>query len=208
MTWVHITTCFSSNNSTFYYPIGLTWSAHISQIRSGGSWQMQNSRSMNNRASLLSPYARQQRLLNVMICLCTMLKEYTHTKSEESISCRGDSISFALLLTRVIRLNAVKFNKMACRNSEIKRQSNSPNPGAELGKHQSLLSRLRGRHPDLTLPHTHRLEHLKTDSEYIVQFDGPADPYKPLNWGLGKKTCTTILYGFITMGEHLHLLVF
>lgn len=137
-----------------------------------------------------------------------MLKEYTHTKSEESISCRGDSTSFGLLLARVIRLNTVKLNKMTSRNCEIKGQFNSPNPRAELGKHQSLLSRLRGRHPDLAMTHTHRLEHLKTDSEHIVQFDGPADPYKPLNWSFGKKTCTTILYGFITMGECLHLLVF
>ncbi|KAF3385910.1 Efflux pump bik6 [Talaromyces pinophilus] len=90
---------------------------------------------------------------------------------------------------------------MTSRNCEIKGQFNSPNPRAELGKHQSLLSRLRGRHPDLTMTHTHRLEHLKTDSEHIVQFDGPADPYKPLNWSFGKKTCTTILYGFITMGS-------
>lgn len=136
-----------------------------------------------------------------------MLKEYTQTQSEETISCRRNSTSFTLLLTRVVRLSKVKLNKMISRNSEIREQSNSPSTGGELGYHQSLLSRIRGRHPDLAMPHTHRLEHLKTDSEHIVQFDGPADPYKPWNWSFGKKTYTTILYGFITMGKSLHLRV-
>lgn len=94
---------------------------------------------------------------------------------------------------------------MVSENSEIKEQSKAPNSGTELGRRQSLLSRIRGRHPDLAIPHTHRLEHLKTDSEHMVQFDGPNDPYKPLNWGFAKKTCTTILYGFITMGKLLQV---
>lgn len=88
--------------------------------------------------------------------------------------------------------------------SKIKEQPNAPNSGGELEEHQSFLSRLRGRHPDLAMPHTHRLEHLKTDSEHIVRFDGPGDPYNPLNWSFGKKTYTTILYGLITMGKSAH----
>jgi hypothetical protein len=55
---------------------------------------------------------------------------------------------------------------------------------------------------DMSKPksHTHQLEHLKTDSEHLVQFYGPDDPYKPLNWSFTKKTITTLLYGLITMG--------
>lgn len=113
--------------------------------------------------------------------------------------------SFTFLLTRVVRLSKVQLNEMTSRNFEIKEKSNAPNSGAELGQRRSLLSRIRGRHPDLAMPHTHRLEHLKTDSEHMVHFDGPADPYKPLNWSFGKKTCTTILYGFITMGKSLQV---
>lgn len=34
----------------------------------------------------------------------------------------------------------------------------------------------------------------------IVDFDGPDDPYKPLNWPMRKKLVTTFLYSFTTMG--------
>ncbi|EED13459.1 conserved hypothetical protein [Talaromyces stipitatus ATCC 10500] len=34
----------------------------------------------------------------------------------------------------------------------------------------------------------------------IVDFDGPDDPYRPLNWPMRKKLVTTILYSFTTMG--------
>ncbi|OCL02202.1 MFS general substrate transporter, partial [Glonium stellatum] len=35
----------------------------------------------------------------------------------------------------------------------------------------------------------------------IVDFDGPNDPYNPLNWPFKKKVITTVLYGFTTMGS-------
>lgn len=69
------------------------------------------------------------------------------------------------------------------------------------GTTRSILSKLRIRHPDHEVAHTHRLGHLKTDSEHLVQFDGSNDPYKPLNWSFTKKSVTTVLYGFITMGK-------
>lgn len=66
---------------------------------------------------------------------------------------------------------------------------------------RKILSTIPSQHPDQVEMHTHRLEHLKTDSEHLVQFDGPDDPYNPLNWTFTKKAVTTILYGLITMGS-------
>lgn len=33
----------------------------------------------------------------------------------------------------------------------------------------------------------------------LIDFEGPDDPYHPLQWPLGKKVTTTILYSFCTM---------
>jgi len=34
----------------------------------------------------------------------------------------------------------------------------------------------------------------------LIDFDGPDDPYKPLNWPMSKKVTVTVLYSFCTMG--------
>lgn len=47
---------------------------------------------------------------------------------------------------------------------------------------------------------THPLSHVKTTEAEIVDFDGPDDPYHPLNWPFRKKVVTTLLYGLTTMG--------
>ena len=47
---------------------------------------------------------------------------------------------------------------------------------------------------------SHPLSHVKTAPEVLVDFDGPDDPYRPLNWPMRKKVITTALYGFTTMG--------
>jgi hypothetical protein len=39
------------------------------------------------------------------------------------------------------------------------------------------------------------------DDPNIVDFDGPDDPYRPLNWPMRKKLITTFLYSFTTMGS-------
>jgi hypothetical protein len=65
----------------------------------------------------------------------------------------------------------------------------------------SKLSRFMLRHTDQTTTHTHDLEHLKTDERHLVKFEGPNDPYNPLNWSFHKKAITTVLYGLITMGR-------
>ncbi|KAJ5633717.1 Major facilitator superfamily domain general substrate transporter [Penicillium herquei] len=45
--------------------------------------------------------------------------------------------------------------------------------------------------------------HLGTSNNTIVEFDGPDDPYQPLNWPFPKKAITTILYGLTAMGALL-----
>lgn len=63
---------------------------------------------------------------------------------------------------------------------------------------QSVLSTVRSRRPVASF--SHPLAHAKTSSDVVVDFDGPDDPYRPLNWENKKKIVTTVLYGFTTMG--------
>lgn len=65
---------------------------------------------------------------------------------------------------------------------------------------QSVVSRIRSRDPGQTAKFTHPLTHTKTSPDVIVDFEGPDDPYRPLNWSFGKKAVTTVLYGLTTMG--------
>ncbi|OIW34833.1 MFS general substrate transporter [Coniochaeta ligniaria NRRL 30616] len=61
---------------------------------------------------------------------------------------------------------------------------------------QTIVSRIRSR----PVPNfTHPLARVQTTNEVIVDFDGPDDPYRPLNWPTHKKVVTTMLYGFVTM---------
>jgi hypothetical protein len=64
---------------------------------------------------------------------------------------------------------------------------------------QSIVSRIRSREPGQTAKFHHPLTHTKTSPDVIVDFDGPDDPYRPLNWGFKKKAVTTVLYGLTTM---------
>lgn len=45
---------------------------------------------------------------------------------------------------------------------------------------------------------SHPLEHEKTTASVIVDFDGPDDPYRPMNWSTRRKIKTTMLYGCLT----------
>lgn len=60
------------------------------------------------------------------------------------------------------------------------------------------LSRIRSRAPRKRF--THPLAGEKTTEDAIVDFDGPDDPYRPLNWPFAQKAITTVLYGLTTMG--------
>ncbi|CAL5871064.1 uncharacterized protein PFLUO_LOCUS5310 [Penicillium psychrofluorescens] len=66
---------------------------------------------------------------------------------------------------------------------------------------QSVVSRIRSREPGQTARFTHPLTHTKTSPEVVVDFEGPDDPYRPINWGFRKKAVTTVLYGLTTMGS-------
>lgn len=66
---------------------------------------------------------------------------------------------------------------------------------------QSTISRIRSREPGQTATFNHPLTHTKTSQDVIVDFDGPDDPYRPLNWSFTKKAVTTVLYGLTTMGK-------
>lgn len=48
-------------------------------------------------------------------------------------------------------------------------------------------------------PFTHPLGHEQTKEDCIVDFEGPDDPYRPVNWPSKKKAITTLLYGLVTM---------
>lgn len=66
----------------------------------------------------------------------------------------------------------------------------------------SVVSRIRSREPGQTAKFTHPLTHTKTSPDVIVDFEGPDDPYRPLNWSFRKKAITTLLYGLTTMGMY------
>jgi hypothetical protein len=48
---------------------------------------------------------------------------------------------------------------------------------------------------------THPLSQQKTSVDAIVDFDGPKDPYRPLNWTPRKKAITVVMYGLTTMAR-------
>lgn len=75
-----------------------------------------------------------------------------------------------------------------------------------LERADTALSRIRSRAP--IAPFSHPLVHEKTGLDYIVDFDGPDDPYRPMNWSFKKKVITTAMYGFTTMGATFNSSVF
>ena len=64
-------------------------------------------------------------------------------------------------------------------------------------RRETVLSRVRTRPPIGNF--SHALEHQKTTIDDLVDFEGPDDPYRPLNWTMKKKVVTTALYGLTTM---------
>ncbi|KAL9622397.1 MAG: hypothetical protein Q9160_003241 [Pyrenula sp. 1 TL-2023] len=68
-----------------------------------------------------------------------------------------------------------------------------------ISRRDTILSKVRSRKP--RAPFTHLLTEQKTTEEAVVHFDGPDDPYKPINWPFKKKAVTTLLYGLTTMGS-------
>jgi hypothetical protein len=48
---------------------------------------------------------------------------------------------------------------------------------------------------------SHPMTRVKTGGDVVVDFDGPEDPYHPLNWPFRQKVVTTLIYGLTTMGS-------
>lgn len=65
-----------------------------------------------------------------------------------------------------------------------------------ISRRDTVLSRIRSR----PVPQfSHPLTHQQTTPHELVDFDGPEDPYRPINWPTQKKVSTTLLYGLVTM---------
>ncbi|CAK7221891.1 hypothetical protein SBRCBS47491_004684 [Sporothrix bragantina] len=78
-----------------------------------------------------------------------------------------------------------------------------PPTATGISRAQSVLSRIRSRPPPTApgggLSFAHPLGRVQTTKEVLVDFDGPDDPYRPINWPTKKKIVTTMVYGFVTM---------
>ncbi|EFW98547.1 major facilitator superfamily transporter multidrug resistance [Grosmannia clavigera kw1407] len=68
--------------------------------------------------------------------------------------------------------------------------------GRSVSRAQTVLSRMRSRPVPVF---THPLARVQTGPDVLVDFDGPDDPYRPINWPTHKKVATTLLYGLVTM---------
>ncbi|CAN8105631.1 unnamed protein product [Discula destructiva] len=68
--------------------------------------------------------------------------------------------------------------------------------GPTLSRRETVLSRIRSRPAPRF---SHPLTHQRTSPAELVDFDGPDDPYRPINWSMHKKVSTTLLYGLVTM---------
>lgn len=91
------------------------------------------------------------------------------------------------------RASASRIRNRASSTSTATTTSSAPRP---ISRRESVLSSIRSR-PISRF--THPLAHVATTEEQLVTFDGPHDPYHPINWPTHKKISTTLLYGLITM---------
>ena len=66
-----------------------------------------------------------------------------------------------------------------------------------VSRRETVLSRIRSRPPIGQF--NHPLEDVKTTVDVLVDFEGPDDPYRPVNWPMKKKIIATTLYGLTTM---------
>ncbi|KAI1328332.1 MFS general substrate transporter [Xylariaceae sp. FL0255] len=68
--------------------------------------------------------------------------------------------------------------------------------GATLSRRETALSRIRSR--PFVPQFSHPLGQMKTGDDVIVDFEGPDDPYRSVNWPTKKKVFTTLIYGLVT----------
>ncbi|KAI4603608.1 hypothetical protein KJ359_003424 [Pestalotiopsis sp. 9143b] len=84
-----------------------------------------------------------------------------------------------------------------CHCGEGGMSSRRRRPSVQRAGSSTLIARVRSR-PEVPR-FTHPLARQKTSQDQLVDFDGPDDPYRPVNWPMHKKVSTTLLYGLVTM---------
>lgn len=117
------------------------------------------------------------------------------TASLSSVSTSGSAEKAATHDGHRPTLDEIDSSSLARRSSAV----SAPGGGGltrPVSRRETVLSRIRSRNP---LQFTHPLAHVPTTAEELVDFDGPDDPYHPLNWPGRKKVATTLLYGLVTM---------
>lgn len=124
-----------------------------------------------------------------------------HSSSSDSDINSVENAEPTTTTTTTTNNNNINNNINNNNNNQLEKQTTTSSSFSALeSRAQSTISRIRSREPGQTAAFTHPLSHTKTGSDVIVDFDGPDDPYRPLNWGFAKKAVTTVLYGLTTMG--------
>jgi MFS transporter, DHA1 family, multidrug resistance protein len=114
-----------------------------------------------------------------------LVRETTNPEYGDLATAEGDSDDEKLEEARRVKSSATG------------RSANSSALDRTVTRRETVLSQIRSRAPIGQF--NHPLEHQKTTVDDLVDFDGPTDPYRPLNWNMKKKVITTALYGFTTM---------
>lgn len=97
---------------------------------------------------------------------------------------------------REMRTNTSARSRQSSRSRVVPATATGMSLRPTVSRRESIVSRIRSR-PVPTF--THPLSHIKTTEDQLVDFDGPDDPYRPMNWPTHKKIVTTLLYGLVTM---------
>lgn len=92
--------------------------------------------------------------------------------------------------------NEIQLSRTASRATQAHVASGSALASRTISRRQTALSRIRSRP---TPVFTHPLAGKETHEDVLVDFDGPDDPYRPMNWPMKKKAITVMLYGLVTM---------
>lgn len=96
-------------------------------------------------------------------------------------------------------INSSSSRRLRARMSRVQTEEaavSATNFNRTVSRRETLISRIRSRPVHRF---SHPLEHIQTTKDDLVEFDGPDDPYHPLNWPTRKKVWTTALYGLVTM---------
>jgi hypothetical protein len=114
--------------------------------------------------------------------------------SQDSSSSRSSSFTSSSTVSRHHYPQGEGPDRSAPRLSRSESRGQAP----ILQRVETTLSTIRSRKP--VPPFRHPLAQVPTTKDVIVDFNGPDDPYRPLNWTFKKKVVTTLLYGLTTMG--------